>query len=124
MLGAGFGQGEGLIFLDTVQCTGTESTLDECQADDIGAHNCDHAEDAGVVCQSTAPEGQCEEGQIRLVDGPDGREYEGRLEICIQSHWGTVCDDRYNVEEAAVVCRQLGLTNGNIQNMRYKAGPE
>ena len=109
---AAFGQGEGLIFRDEVQCTGSENTLDECPANDLGAHNCGHREDASVVCQPSSMERLCEEGQVRLVDGPDGRDYEGRLEICVLNQWGTVCDDRYNVEEATVVCRQLGFTNG------------
>lgn len=53
---------------------------------------------------------QCDEGSIRLADGAE--EYEGRLEVCINNHWGTVCDDIYNVEEAVVVCNRLGFTNG------------
>ena len=109
---AAFGQGEGIIFLSFVQCSGTENTLDECQANDLGVHNCDHREDVSVVCQSM--ERLCEEGQVRLVDGPDGRDYEGRMEICIQNHWGTVCDDGFNVEEATVVCWQLGFTDGKF----------
>ena len=113
-MGAAFGQGEGLIFLDDVRCNGSENTLDDCPGENVGVHNCGHGEDVGVVCHPITPEDVCEDGQVRLADGPDGRNYEGRLEICIQNHWGTVCDDRYNVEEAAVVCRQLGFTNGKF----------
>ena len=47
---AAFGQGTGLIVLDDVQCSGTESTLLSCPARQIGTHNCGHYEDAGVVC--------------------------------------------------------------------------
>ena len=51
MGGAFFGQGEGLIFLDNVDCFGNETTLMHCiHEDDLGTHNCDHIEDAGVIC--------------------------------------------------------------------------
>ena len=42
-----FGQGSGPIFLDNVQCTGTESNLTQCDHNEIGVHNC---RDAGVIC--------------------------------------------------------------------------
>ena len=34
---------------------------------------------------------------------------EGRVEICMNNEWGTVCDHMWNDTNAIVVCRQLGL---------------
>ena len=47
---AAFGPGSGLIFLDNVDCTGTEPSLLECRSQDPGVHNCGRTEDAGVYC--------------------------------------------------------------------------
>ena len=49
---AHFGEGAGPVFLDNVLCFGTESRVVDCAHDGIGNANCDHREDAGVICQS------------------------------------------------------------------------
>lgn len=45
-----FGEGKEDIWLDDVVCTGSESSILNCQHRPIGENNCGHNEDAGVVC--------------------------------------------------------------------------
>ena len=47
---AEFGAGSGTIWLDNLRCTGNETDLFTCRHNGPGNHNCNHNEDAGVVC--------------------------------------------------------------------------
>ena len=51
----------------------------------------------------------CSVGQIRLIGGVSERE--GRVEVCIDRIWGTICDTYWSRSDAQVVCRQLGYTS-------------
>lgn len=57
----------------------------------------------------------CNQGDLRLVDGATSTE--GRVELCNDNQWGTVCDDQWANVDAGVACGQLGFaTAGQSQN--------
>ncbi|NWY08036.1 C163A protein, partial [Nothoprocta ornata] len=96
-------QGSGPIWLDDVNCLGTEGALSQCRFRPWGQNNCNHGEDAGVVCSDASSTAEI---QVRLVKGPN--RCAGRVEVLHNDQWGTVCDDNWNLRHAKVVCRQLG----------------
>ena len=104
--------GTGPIWLGSVICRGSESRLIDCSALPLGDHNCDHSDNAGVRCAGTT----CTQGDIRLQGGTSTS---GRVEICYNNVWGTVCDDFWGVVDAQVACRQLGLPAAGKYNMKW-----
>ena len=50
----------------------------------------------------------CTDFDIRLVNSNTVDPLEGRVEVCINNAWGTVCDTGFSVNDAEVICDQLG----------------
>ena len=60
---------------------------------------------------------------IRLVGS--SKPHEGRVEIFSQGTWGTICDDKFDMIDANVICKELGYARANTKKVRVtrKANP-
>ena len=122
------------LFTRMLNCVGNESRLVDCPS--VGVSGCSHINDAGLTCNATCklwlfPPGllndlqyfyckwiflcfmlifpllvRCENTALRLVGGPTASE--GRVEVCINETWGTICDNGWSTNDANTVCGQLG----------------
>ncbi|NWY08481.1 DMBT1 protein, partial [Nothoprocta ornata] len=101
---ADFGRGSGPIWLSAVNCRGTETDLSECSHEEWGKHYCGHGWDSGVVC-SSKESARSSPLRFRLVNGSTA--CSGRVEMQVQGTWGTLCDSRWDISDAHVLCHQL-----------------
>ena len=127
-----YGQGSGPILLDNMACTGVENALVNCSFDNHTG-DCRHSDDAGVRCYTYSTSGEtilhtsfreelqhsvmkdslhagCVHGDIRLA-GSGTSSTRGRVEVCLNNVWGSVCDDLWSSNDARVACRQLGYSD-------------
>ncbi|XP_049340560.1 deleted in malignant brain tumors 1 protein-like [Astyanax mexicanus] len=89
-----FGSGSGPIWMDDVDCSGSESRLKNCRSPVWVKHDCNETHNSGVICSGA-----------RLVLGSRCSE---RVEVLHGESWVTVCDADFDQQGAEVVCRELG----------------
>ncbi|KAM4522290.1 scavenger receptor cysteine-rich domain-containing protein DMBT1-like [Odontesthes bonariensis] len=90
-----FGRGHDQVWLDDVECTGHEKSLAECPHRGFGEHDCDHSEDAGIICSES----------VRLSNGTDS--CSGKVEVVHSGEWVKVCNNNWGLDEAKILCKEL-----------------
>jgi deleted-in-malignant-brain-tumors protein 1 len=103
-------------------CGDTSSgQLSDCSIADACQSKCQYA--LGLRCYGPST---CEEGAVRLINGTYSTE--GRVEVCSDNQWVSVCSNGFDKSDAVVVCNQLGLGTGEptvyINSSYYGDGDE
>ncbi|XP_064397361.1 soluble scavenger receptor cysteine-rich domain-containing protein SSC5D-like [Halichondria panicea] len=98
----------------TINCNDGDEDLRDCLPDVLSVRG--RSQVAGLICN-------CIEGALRLVDGSSYNE--GRVEVCSNGRWGTVCGDGWTEREAALVCSRLGYPqeHATLSNFGEGSGP-
>ncbi|XP_070064479.1 uncharacterized protein teq isoform X2 [Drosophila virilis] len=77
-------------------------------------------------CGNRRDEHQCDHlgYQVRLTGGESP--HMGRIEVKVNGQWGYVCDDKFGLRDADVVCRELGFKMGaaEVRGNSYYEPPE
>ena len=59
----------------------------------------------------------CSDGDTRLMNGTVNTPSSGRVEVCFNNSYGSVCGVRWDEADASVVCRQLNLQTSSRRFM-------
>nr|XP_055046312.1 antigen WC1.1-like [Misgurnus anguillicaudatus] len=103
-----FGAGEGVVWMNRVECRGTEIHLWDCPHVLKNHTDCSHKEQVRLICADLS---------VRLVNG--GSRCSGNVEVLHDGQWGTVCHYYWDMTDAAVVCREVNC--GEALYVTYSA---
>ncbi|KAM8808109.1 lysyl oxidase homolog 3 [Eudromia elegans] len=121
---AKYGKGVGRIWLDNVNCGGSEKSIGDCKHRGWGNSDCSHEEDAGVVCKDERLPGfkdsnvieveqsHVEEVRLRPVGAGARRRLpvtEGVVEVRYRGGWAQICDEGWHNRNSRVVCGMMGF---------------
>ena len=93
-----------------VNCVGDEDTLFNCTYSEVSSWSTHPPYSiAAVLCQGSANQSnnsnECISGEVRLANSSNN--IEGRVEICTEGMWVSVCDRNWGTTETRIFCKQL-----------------
>ncbi|XP_052006841.1 lysyl oxidase homolog 3B-like isoform X1 [Xyrauchen texanus] len=131
-----YGKGTGKIWLDNVQCSGSERSISVCKSRGWGNSDCTHDEDAGVICKDErlpgyvesnvievqVDENKVEEVRLRPVVAMSTKRLpitEGVVEVKYKDGWAQICDNGWTPRNSRVVCGMMGFPNERKVNKNF-----
>lgn len=109
-------------FMTSIDCTGDESKLSDCQFPGFGIGACSSSwRDSSITCIMEPP--NATQGDVRLVNAIQGDNYVlGAVQVFYEGEWGGICpsyNDGIGWNQAIVACRQLGYSDkGRISHLQ------
>ncbi|KAJ8407595.1 hypothetical protein AAFF_G00274520 [Aldrovandia affinis] len=133
---AKYGKGTGKIWLDNVQCTGSEKSIDMCKSRGWGNSDCTHDEDAGVICKDERLPGFLDSNVIEMQVEEDRVEAvrlrsvvaiakkrmpitEGIVEVKYKDGWAQICDLGWTPKNSRVICGLMGFPHERKVNKNF-----
>ena len=58
----------------------------------------------------------CSDGDLKIIPSNLNNHLAGRVEVCVNGTWGTICSESFDDEDARVICNQLGYSVYGIWN--------
>ncbi|GAA6110577.1 lysyl oxidase homolog 3B isoform X4 [Tachysurus ichikawai] len=131
---AKYGKGTGKIWLDNVQCSGSERSISVCKSRGWGNSDCTHDEDAGVICKDERLPGFVDSNIIEVqVDERNVEEVrlrpvvsskrlpviEGVVEVRYKESWAQICDNGWTPKNSRVVCGMMGFPHERKVNKNF-----
>ncbi|XP_028837214.1 lysyl oxidase homolog 3B isoform X2 [Denticeps clupeoides] len=134
---AKYGKGAGKIWLDNVQCSGSEMSIALCKSRGWGNSDCTHDEDAGVICKDERLPGYTDTDNVIEVQVDEYRIEEVRLqpvvsmvkrrlpvtegvvEVRFKGGWAQVCDNSWTPKNSRVICGMMGFPHERKVNKSF-----
>ncbi|XP_028657375.1 lysyl oxidase homolog 3B isoform X5 [Erpetoichthys calabaricus] len=132
---AKYGKGTGKIWLDNVQCSGSEKHIGDCKSRGWGNSDCTHDEDAGIICKDERLPGFVESNVIEQVEEDRVEEIrlrpivasakkrnpvtEGIVEIKYKDGWTHICDIGWTPKNSQVICGMMGFPMERKANKNF-----
>ncbi|KAK3098541.1 hypothetical protein FSP39_020457 [Pinctada imbricata] len=104
----------GPYWMTEVSCSGSERLLSECGYSRLGSvTECKSRHYAGVLCFDN-------QGLYYRISGGDPNGRSGRVELFLNSVWGTVCDTYWDGPDARALCKYFGYKEGDPYTGSYR----